>query len=412
MSQSRKRDRGLTRQPLIRTRVETVHTWYPEDGTTVVYKESGTAGPWTIASPNASVMYDNFSTDGPNARGDYTMARSCSHVRVESASLHSANVPFIVPPYQGWAQFDIRGYAPLGDLGIGGLDDDRFCPMPPTANINSFAIQSMEEMLMSFPPEQDFLSFVLELKSLTGAIDTLFDCLKQLRDLSFHDRFNIRRAAKIHAGYNFGVSPILDDTATLYNTFRRVRKRIEWLMNTRNKWVLVGSHSTYSVQENTHLEGFGYAGWTPGVSMTRISQRGTLTSTARVKQDMPSLGWWLMFVRGVIGDMGFNKPLTSFWEQTPFSWAVDYFVPVGQFLKTIQHTPESNWTVRDPSWSHKTYYDFRFPVGYSGLKLGSLGNMTLKAYRRFVGLPPWEWTIESPSPKQLSLLAAVAMAEK
>lgn len=404
----RYRNRGLSNNHFLRQYVKMVHTGDPQ-GSFEGYRDPEIPGPWSESHPGASVIADKVDHNGPNANGDYTMSRPVYHYKVVTSSLRSSpTIRWDLPPYKGVTNFVVTGNAPFGN---GAFFDERYCPPPPTEVVSRFAIQCIDEMATQFPPEQDFLSFVLELKSLTSLIDNLADIAQGLRDLAGR-RINIRKAARIHAGYNFGVSPILSDTATLHGTFTRVQKRIKWLMEQNERWFRVGSRTSFSLDEETPVEQFGFSGYAPGVQAVRVHQRHVLTSTARVLNEIPDVSGWLRFVQGVIGDMGLNKPLTTFWEQIPFSWAVDYFIPVGQFLKQVTHSADPFWRVRDPSWSAKSSYGFRFPIGFESLKLGNLGTMTLSRYCRLVGLPPWEWYISDPSLKQLSLLAAVAVAEK
>jgi hypothetical protein len=407
MSPPRYREKGFSTEPSIATRVFMVDSWHPENGITAIDKISDQPD-WYIAHRDASIIEDFVSDTGANASGDYTMARTATHYGVSNSSLHGTTVEWNTGRYFGQCLFDPRG-VPYGNKGFA---NDFVCPLPPQEIISEFAIQSMNEMDTMFPPEQDFLSFILELKSLVGVIDNLADIAALLEDMSVYDHVSIKRVAKIHAGYNFGVSPILDDFSKLWSTFRSVKKRIEWLLKNKGKWARVGSQKTFELQENSYWGmGFGLAGWSPGVNLYRVNQKHVLHATARAKQLIPDVTGWLLFVKGVIGMAGLDRPLTTFWEQTPFSWAVDYFIPVGDYLKTVQHYRDPNWVCRDPSWSIKSYYDFQLLTSNHAGPPQSCGKFQLKAYRRRVGLPEWEFYQKTPSLKQWSLLAAVAIQE-
>lgn len=407
MSPERTRKRGLTTSPAISTSIIQYDSWQPDNPPVLIVKVADQPD-WMTLLADASVITDTVSETGANASGDYTMARPCHHYSVVGSSLHPVSVPWQVSRYYGQCTFDVRGI-PFGD---GSFANDFVCPDPPTEIISQFAIKCMDEMETMFPPEQDFLSFVLELKSLVGVIDSLADIAAFLEDMANYNHVSIRRAAKIHAGYNFGVSPILGDFEDLWSTFRRVKKRIEWLIRNSGKWARVGSQMDYTLDEDTTWTGFGFAGWSPGVQLFRIKQTMKLFATARVKQNLPAeISDWLLFVKGVIGTAGLDRPLTTFWEQTPFSWAVDYFIPVGEYLKQAQHYVDPNWTVRDPSWSVTGHYDFRLRTSNHLGDPVEAGGFRLKAYRRRTGLPEWEFYQKTPSLKQWSLLAAVAIQE-
>jgi hypothetical protein len=305
-----------------------LHTWHPEDGWDE-HTKIAEDGFWWAAAGDASVIVDYVDGNGANASGHYTEAQSVDHIKVVSSSFHSASAFWDVPPYIGRTTFDVRSPFPMGR---GDFASDYVCPPPPTGKISDFSLQCWDEMCSMFPPEFDALSFLVELKSLAELWETFKDIADVLKDLE-HRRLNIRKAASAHAGVNFGVSPLLGDTASIYNTFKRVRKRIEWLLSNREKWVRVGSTTSFEVKENTFCGQFGYSGWSPGVQLLRTRQVHKLTSTARAKFTYPNVEPWLMFVRGVIQDSGFDTPLSSWWELTPFSWCVDYFGNVAGFLK-------------------------------------------------------------------------------
>lgn len=408
----RVRNKGLSNAPQINTTVRIIDTWHPEDGETTLFKEAEPESFWAVADSDAGVIFDNVDFNGSNASGDYTMAQAVDHYKCSSSSLSSVTGIYSqIGQYIMYTDFGVNGPFPGGH---GEMFNDYWCPGPPTADVNEFAIQALEEMASMFPPGFDALSFILELKSLTSTMDTLFDIASAIRELRHRRGISVRHAARIHAGYNFGVSPILDDVGALWSTFRNVKERIEWLMRNKQKWVRVGSRRSFHIDEDIGsgaFGGFGYAGWSPGMFIRRTQRDYQLNSTARAKFEMPDVSPWLLFTRGVISECGFDRPLSTVWEVTPFSWLVDYFVPVSDYLKTVQHYYDPFWSVRDPNWSFKASYSYDCPIVTEWGEVANLGRFTLSRYCRKVGLPPWEWTLTSPSTKQLGLLAAVAIPE-
>jgi hypothetical protein len=363
---------------------------------------------------DVSVIADYVNHHGPNHLGHFTMSRPVFHARMDSTALTSSSGSFTFASYEG--EFEIK---PTGS-GIAGSTycfTENVCPPPPTSVVSPFAATCRSEMCSQFPAEIDMASFLAELKDITSLVTSLKDIWDFLKALG-KEPGTLRRAANIHAGYNFGVSPLLGDVATIANILTTVRDRLEWLRRNRNRYVRIGASTRYSISEQTSLGGFGFASYSPGVGLVRTAQRGTLTCTARVKQNFPWLDDWEGWVRGVIGTAGFNKPMTTVWELTPFSFIVDYFVPVGEFLSMQSFEDITDWHVKDPSWSSKTSYDFQLPVGFQPnpfedpVLFAPMGALTLQVYRRSVGLPPWEFYIKTPSAKQLSLLAALAILEE
>lgn len=414
---NRTRTTGLSNLPGFYTKVRLFNTLVPDEGWGEWGYLESEAPMFHQTIGRASVFSDQVGIHGPNAAGYYTMARPAAHYTMEYSSLNPVTGNFEFGPYLGQFIIDPMGSGIMGD-GSFASQTGYVCPPPPQSVVSPFAAKCRVEMCSQFPPEIDMASFLAELKDIPGIITNLVQILDflQLTGYGGKRRPTVRDAASIHAGYNFGTSPIIGDFTAIASILKNVKNRLEWLRRNRNKWVRIGCSSSYSDDTEVGLGGFGFAGWSPGMGLARVGIRGELRCTARVKQNFPWLDTWEGWVRGVIGGAGFNRPLTSVWELTPFSWLVDYFIPVGEYLSMVSFEDITDWTVRDPSWSVKTYYDFRLPVGFTPefefIGFGSCGSFTVKRYYRSVGLPPWELYLKNPTAKQWSLLAAVAILEE
>jgi hypothetical protein len=354
-------------------------------------------------------------TDGLSYRdsqGNYTTVLSMDQVKLVSSSMASSfESEWDYFPFHGTAYTRLNGACPFrrGPGFIPGFHEG-LCPQPPASVVTPFAQKAIKEMLSQFPPEVSILNYLYELKDLVGTIKNIASFFSNFCDV-IKGNFggSIRGAHNYWLEWNFGVSPLLSDTAKLVNTFSRVRKRLEWLKRNKNKRVRVGSRASYTQPDDEHvyLAGIG-ASTGPYIAQWRGSINGKLTASAWVKQNLPWLDSWLAFVRGVVSDGGFNRPLSVIWEAIPFSWLVDYFVPIGDFLESVVFEDVKNWEVSGFSWSFKAYYTFelrRFSAHHE--RLANAGKYVWKRYSRRSGFPPRTWYIKWPSAKQWSLLAAV-----
>lgn len=352
---------------------------------------------------NASTMYDEY---GPKIlEGDYSIARHTDHIKLISSSVPaSVDQEWHFGPYEGQIRFNLDGVpGPGDDL----RHYDAHCPHPPPSVTTPFAHRALIEMTSQFPPEVDIVNFLHELKDIISPIQNLQD----IRDLVYgmgirNAGASLKEVSDIWASYNFGTSPIPGDFSAIYNTLHNVKNRLEWLRKTRNKWVRVGSRQTYSNSDKQGIGNFGFP-WAPTIGVTRISTSGKLTCTARVKQNLPWVDTWEGWVRGVIGLGTINRPFAVCWEAIPFSWAVDYFFPVGEYLKSVVFEDITDWITRDVCWSFKSTYAHRLDLfDEYGQVIRKVGSFALQRYWRGIGFPPVIWYLKTPSIKQISLLAA------
>lgn len=413
MSPPRLRESGyVLNDPTLFVRTEMHNSWAPEEEPGIILSETGDSGYWANGASSAQVMLDTSDGLGKNADGDFVVPRAVDHVKVSfplDDVVHEED--FVVGQYYGTTKFSTSG-TPFfrGDGGYTQPTDfDGACPLPPTQAVSEFSNKCLDEMESQFPPELDILAFLGELKSLPGTIYNLkkiSDLLGKRTDL----RQTIKQIADIHVNNEFGVEPALADFVSIYNVMHKVRKRLEWLRRNRNKWVRVGSRSRYEQSFDDYLFHFGQTGYLPLVEVRHVHTAWTLNCTARVKQNFPWLDGWEAEVRGLIQMGGINRPLTTWWELTPWSWAVDYWFPVGEYFSRVSFQDITDWVARDICWSSKGEHTFELVAkAYDdlGYRQKVIGNFGYSRYRRNLNWPPWEWYTKTPSLRQLALLAAV-----
>lgn len=366
--------------------------------------------------PQASRISDDF--DPWNPTGVYRRPRACDHIKLITGKPAGFTEFWQWGPYDNDSTFKFHG-APMDYL-ASSASKGMHCPPPPSNVVSPFAFQALKEMAEQFPEELDMINFLIDLKQLPAAIMSLKSIKDQLigtRDggapwlknlkKGLRNGDSIKAAARKHLEANFGWSPLLGDVSKIFTILHTVEKRLDWLRRNRNKSVRVGSRRSYSNSDELYLGSFGPR-LGPKVRMYRTATQGDLYCTGYVRQNLPWLDEWWGWVRGVIGAGGMNRPLSVIWERIPFSWLVDYFVPVGNYLSSVVFQDIKDWEVRDVSWSFKSMYDHQLELfDQNGNFQKVVHRGRLQRYCRSVGFPPRSWYIEVPSWKEISLLAAV-----
>jgi len=130
------------------------------------------------------------------------------------------------------------------------------------------------------------------------------------------DTYALRRKAKsvgsLWLEYWFGWSPLISDIGGAVDVLQDRDLRL------RNKFTSTG----YADYTSTVVDGFSDGGWHKRV-VTRTQSSGVRLSCVCVVQSPNSLK---------ANQLGFVNPATVAWELIPFSFLVDWFLPVGRFL--------------------------------------------------------------------------------
>mgnify|MGYP001037204625 CR=1 FL=1 len=121
----------------------------------------------------------------------------------------------------------------------------------------------------------------------------------------------IKQPAGLWLAYHFGVKPTISDLHHALGIFTNALPPLEILHSTSN-----------SFSAGPEL---GRVGWNEGFTFTgkRSCKMG-----AKVVAFDPHVQ--------LATALGFGQPLSTAWELTPWSWAVDYFGNVGQMLKNLE----------------------------------------------------------------------------
>jgi hypothetical protein len=147
-----------------------------------------------------------------------------------------------------------------------------------------------------------------------------------------------------------------------------------------------------------------------GVVPVRLKSRTVARAKARVFHDLDFLDSFEGQVRAYMGSLGLTNPAKIVWNALPFSFIVDWFTGISDYLTGLLNLQQqADWLVdrfcssivTESKYTHKV-------VDSNGAFVKHVGSLKSRHYRRFVGLPQyWDLVFNEPSPKQLSLLAAI-----
>jgi hypothetical protein len=266
-----------------------------------------------------------------------------------------------------------------------------------------------------FPEEISILNFIWELREMPGMLMSLFTRGTALRT-QFPHAVNLGDVAKDYLAWSFGWEPFLVDMLSIFNIMFTVNDRLEHLKRTKGKAVKAG----YS-QVLEDFRGEEECGWSTNVpspnNFANIQSLCTrrvrkFRAGARVRNNLDFLDEFQGQLRGYLGALGLTNPAKVVWNALPFSFIVDWFGDVSGFLSaflTLQHA--ADWEVDRVSSSVTTEakYSFRVTTSAGFVLQNRIGNQMARLYQRWKGFPvdPLEIAILSPTPKQLSLLAAL-----
>lgn len=224
----------------------------------------------------------------------------------------------------------------------------------------------------------------------TATIETV-----KLRSLSW----SLRDLASLNLGFNFGVLPLADDLGNWASKLYQIQQHLNWL-NARSStfWARARTNTveiTTGTARKTSRIGVG--------DMTVESgYRATMTGNLHV-QCRASLKTGSAKYNALLSQvLGINVPMQLAWDLVPFSFVVDWFLPVGKLISRIEPRRALGSLTRDLSilqtwYSIQGEYKFESKVVkytpeavLNGRLIdGGVMSKTITSYSRLRGMPAY-----------------------
>jgi hypothetical protein len=216
--------------------------------------------------------------------------------------------------------------------------------------------------------------------------------LGEIKDLipKFHGVKHLPKFANdSFLSYNYGWVPFISDLKALASVYSSVTNRLDYLRKTKGKVtrvhyqrkdLLVPVDNTTAHDAGDYLYRYRFA-----------SYRYTFIGSGLLYQNLENIdGAWATW-RGLIAGLGFNNPAKIIWNAIPFSFLIDYIVPVSNWLSTWGVKPfVGAWDLYDLSYSLKCESKIDIDFCYYDTTRNSpinIGYIDVNKYIRGVGLP-------------------------
>lgn len=143
-------------------------------------------------------------------------------------------------------------------------------------------------------------------------------------------RWTLRDLSQLHLANNFGVQPLAQDLGEFAGKLWEVKMHQNW-------WKTISDgeyhtvHASVSLNHSSTTSGTQSTRWGIRVSHNQTT-RGTLGAKVRIQPVTEEVAQKRLFQQII----GWNVPLQIAWELVPFSFVVDWFMPVGQVLSRFE----------------------------------------------------------------------------
>lgn len=158
-----------------------------------------------------------------------------------------------------------------------------------------------------------------------------------------------------YLNWQFGWLPTMSDAQALYDTFRNLEKKLDQLIANANKPQKAYYSERIEVSERS--VDLRESQWKDGLQAKLAKHTVKYTAVMRYSYDLPQLRTLkkeALVKRAYLDALGFNNPLRTIWERVPFSFVLDWLIPVGDFLEQFSsHWVETTVKLSDYSLSYK-----------------------------------------------------------
>lgn len=217
-------------------------------------------------------------------------------------------------------------------------------PLGPTEEeVNDFNSRAFQGMMPGIELKMDMPTFLTEVRSIpdlfkSGVLKKFLSSGKKAKNTGLETA-----VAGDFLNLQFGWLPTIADAQALYDTFTSVEKKLKVLIAKQGEVFTSHFSETIDMDGGDPIEWhFGNWGAYDSVVVESMPAKWKLTATMKYTYDLGELNQLsekALLLRAYLEALGFNNPLRTLWERVPFSFMLDWVLPVGDWLEQFS----GNW---------------------------------------------------------------------
>jgi len=206
---------------------------------------------------------------------------------------------------------------------------------PPLVSVEqSWRKEAWSELIPQFNDGLSLFNFILELADLRSLLKAAMGVGKTIRAL-INPRDLGKTPADVLLTYSFGIAPLVDDVAALFDIFFNMDKRI-------NEFIAKGRenqsyHFRKMIDESTTV-----ISTQKGVDLIESNKTQYFaTLKGNYTYNLPNI--WQAYKRA----LGYQPTAERIWNAIPWSFTLDWAIKIADFLKQFDKDPAMRFTIKD-----------------------------------------------------------------
>jgi len=206
--------------------------------------------------------------------------------------------------------------------------------------LRDFSLKAAGQFKSQIPEQVSLANFIYELKEFK-------DLFPKLKELSLK-KDALKNAGGNYLRYDFGWKPFIGDLEKLANLINEVTKRIEYLKSQNGKTRVLKARKQKAYEISDTIPGPPASGpWGSSPSLESVHQNyewershtTSLYASTTLFQYLEGLDDANTMWRALFASLGFNSPGAILWNALPFSFVLDWMIPVGDWLSLFSIEP-------------------------------------------------------------------------
>lgn len=202
--------------------------------------------------------------------------------------------------------------------------------------------------------EFDLAADLFEWKQVRSLIPDLASNIRSVFSGLRHKNFKslVKGSANTNLAYSFGIKPLISDVTSLISCVKGMEDKISFLRKNSGSVVPVRFRKDIS-QATRPATRIDTDNPNALAYLRTVDYRALYTAFALITYDVSKLSDIELKLRYFTRSLGLDKPLSTLWELTPWSFVVDWVVDIGKWIDELTPSISIPYKVQDLGYSIK-----------------------------------------------------------